>query len=253
MTKIYYLHRGDNIPFYIGKTISEKDIKYQHKNKLGKNIILEVIDEVPTKEWRYWEEFYILLFKQWGFRLENKNNGGCGSVGGYENHLVSQAHKGRISPNKNKGKKILQYDLTGKFIKEWNNINEAITTLSLTVSNESIRQCLIEKSKKSANFIWKNYTPNYPIQLQINEIEYILKNTQGLKRPRTIDEKNRISINRKNKGNKPISQHNLNGEFIKQWESTKEAAECLKLNKGNINNVLKQRTKSTGGYFCKYV
>jgi hypothetical protein len=27
MTKIYYLHRGNNIPFYVGKTISEKDRK----------------------------------------------------------------------------------------------------------------------------------------------------------------------------------------------------------------------------------
>jgi hypothetical protein len=253
MTKIYYLHRGNNIPFYIGKTISEKDRKYHHKNKLGKDVILEVIDEIPTEEWRYWEEFYILLFKQWGFKLENKNNGGCGNIGGYENHLVSQAHKGRISPNKNKGKKILQYDLTGKFIHEWNNINEAIIALNLTVSNESIRQCLIGKSKKSANFIWKNYHSDYPTQLKINEIEYILKNTQGLKRPRTTNEKNKISFNRKNKGNKPILQYSLTGKFIKRWESTKEAAECLKLSKGNINNVLKKRSKSIGGYFCKYV
>jgi hypothetical protein len=185
--------------------------------------------------------------------LENKNNGGCGNIGGYENYLVSQAHKGRTSPNKNKGKKILQYDLTGKFISEWNNINEALTTLNLPVSNESIRQCLTGKSKKSANFIWKNYTPNYHIQLSNHEIEHVLKNTQGLKRPRTIDEKNRISFNRKNKGNKPILQYSLTGNFIKRWESTKEAAECLKLNKGNINNVLKKRSKSTGGYLWKYV
>jgi hypothetical protein len=253
MTKIYYLHRGNNVPFYIGKTISEKDRKYHHRNRLGKDVILEVIDEVPTEEWRYWEEFYILLFKQWGFKLENKNNGGCGNIGGYENPLVSQAHKGRISPNKNKGKKILQYDLTGKFINKWDNINEAITTLNLTINNESIRQCLIGKSKKSANFIWKNHTPDYPTQLPVDEINYILSNTKGLKRPRTTSEKIRISTNRKNKGNKPISQYSLNGEFIKQWGSIKEAAECLKLSKGNISNVLRQRANSTGGYLWKYV
>jgi hypothetical protein len=220
---------------------------------LGKNVVLEVIDEVPTEEWRYWEEFYILLFKQWGFKLENKNNSGCGSIGGYENYLVSKAHKGRISPNKYKGKKILQYDLTGKFISEWNNINEAITALNLIVSNESIRQCLVGKSKKSSNFIWKNFTQNYPTQLPDNEIEYILKNTQGLKRSRTINEKIEISNNRKNKGNKPIMQYTLNKKFIKCWKSTKEAAESLGLSKGNMNNVLKQRSKSTGGYFWKYV
>lgn len=244
---------GDNIPFYVGKTVSEKDRKYHHRNKWGKSTILVVIDEVPTEEWLYWEEFYIAVFKSWGYPLKNKNNGGGGSIGGYENPSVSQAHKGRVSPNKNHGKRILQYDLTGKFIQEWNNIDHAIFTLNLQISNESIRQCLKGKSKKSSNFIWKIHTPEYLLQLHIDEVEHILKNTKGLKRPRTIEEKNQISFSRKNKGNKPITQHDLNGDFIRHWNSTKEASECLGLSKGNINNVLKQRSKSTGGYIWKYV
>lgn len=253
MTKIYYLHRGNNIPFYIGKTISEKDRKYHHKNKWGKDVILEIIDEVPTEEWRYWEEFYISLFKQWGFKLENKNNGGCGNIGGYKNPTVSKVLKGRSSPNKYKGKKILQYDLTGNFVNEWNNINEAIKTLNLSVTNESIRQCLIGKSKKSADFIWKLFTPGYPIQLQSDELEYILKNTKGLYRPHTPNEIIKISLNRRNKGTKPINQYDKKGKFIRRWNSTVEAAVGLNLSKGNINNVLKNRSKSTGGYLWKYV
>lgn len=261
MTKIYYLHRGNNIPFYIGKTISEKDRKYHHKNRLGKDVILEVIDEIPTEEWRYWEEFYILLFKQWGFKLENKNNGGCGNIGGHKNPLVSQAHKGRISPNKNKGKKILQYNLTGKFINEWNNINEVLTTLNLTVSNESIRQCLIGKSKKSANFIWKNYTPDYPIQLQINEIEYILKNTHGPKGQK-LNTGDKISKALKGKPkskqhikniSKPVAQYDKQGNYITQYDSITEAARAVNGWDENICQCCKGNKKSSSGYLWKYV
>ena len=261
MTKIYYLHRGNNIPFYIGKTISEKDRKHQHKNKFGKDVILEVIDEVPTEEWRYWEEFYILLFKQWGFKLENKNNGGCGNIGGYKNPLTSQAHKGRISPNKNKGKKIIQYDLTGKFINEWDNINEALITLNLTVSNESIHQCLTGKSKKSANFIWKNNTPNYLTQLEINEVEYVLKNTKGPKGQK-LNTGQKISKSLKGKPkssqhikniSKPVVQYDKQGNYIMQYQSITEAALAVNGWNENICQCCKGKKKSSSGYFWKYL
>lgn len=261
MNKINYLHRGDNIPFYIGKTISEKDRKSHHRNKLGKNVILEIIDEVPTDEWKYWEEFYILLFKQWGFKLENKNNGGCGNVGGYENPLVSQAHKGRISPNKYKGKKILQYDLTGKFINEWNNINEVINSLNLAVSNESIRQCLIGKSKKSANFIWKNHTPNYSTQLPNDEIEYILKNTNGPKGQK-LNTGDKISKALKGKlkspehiknMSKPVAQYDKQGKYITQYNSIVEAAHAVNGWDENICQCCKGNKKTSSGYLWKYV
>jgi group I intron endonuclease len=68
---------------------------------------------------------------------------------------VTKAHTGRISPNRGKGNPILQYDLEGNYISEWNNINEAISSLNLQISNESIRQCLKGKSKKSAGYVWE--------------------------------------------------------------------------------------------------
>jgi hypothetical protein len=261
MTKIYYLHKGDNVPFYIGKTISEKDRKSQHKNTFGKDTILEIIDEVPTQEWKFWEEFYISLFKHWNFKLINKNNGGGGSVGGYENQLVSQAHKGRISPNKNKGKKILQYDLQGKFLQEWNNINKAICALHLQVNNESIRQCLMGKSKKSAGFIWKKYTINYPTQLQASEIEYILRNTHGPKGQK-LNTGNKISkaLTGKSKSlqhikniSKSVAQYDKQGNYITQYDSITDAARAVNGWDENICQCCKGNKKSSAGYIWKYV
>jgi len=45
----------------------------------NKTPIIEIIDIVPIKNWQFWEEFYIILFKSWGFSLTNLTNGGeCG-------------------------------------------------------------------------------------------------------------------------------------------------------------------------------
>jgi hypothetical protein len=78
-TKIYYLHYGNNIPFYVGKTTRIQGRIGAHRSKFGKNIILEVIDEVLTSEWKFWECYWIEQFKQWGFDVVNKRSkGGSG-------------------------------------------------------------------------------------------------------------------------------------------------------------------------------
>jgi hypothetical protein len=80
MTLIYYLHKGDNIPFYIGKTVQSLDKRLaRHKQNFGK-ILIEEIDRVSDNDWKFWECHYIGLFKSWGFSLTNKNAGGGGST-----------------------------------------------------------------------------------------------------------------------------------------------------------------------------
>lgn len=91
VTFIYYLHRGDNIPFYIGKSNNPKKFRNRrHIRKYGENTQLEILDEVNKQEWKYWERYWISQFKQWGFILENKNNGGNG-ISGFE--LLGKIHK----------------------------------------------------------------------------------------------------------------------------------------------------------------
>ena len=92
-TYIYYLHIGNDIPFYIGKTNNIMCRYYQHKKQKGKIIFIEEIDKVLTSEWKFWESWYISLFKSWGFKLDNKNNGGGGCI----THKVSDEARHRIS------------------------------------------------------------------------------------------------------------------------------------------------------------
>ena len=215
---IYYLHKGDNIPFYIGKTINLKSRLTEHKIKRNNNLIeLNVIEEVNKNGWKFWECYWIEQFISWGFTLENKNKGGGGpskvtekvkkiisqankgrkhSVEGrlsrskkligrklskktrekisknktgirFENGYnmkivtkpgVSETHKGRISPNKGKGKPINLFNIEGKYLSMHNNTVEL--GKHLDINPETIRQCLIGKQKTICN---KQYYVKYTI------------------------------------------------------------------------------------------
>ena len=154
MTKIYILERN-GVPFYVGKTLQEiKERFYTHKDKKENSEIFE-IDCVDDNEWRFWESWYIELFKSWGFKLENKNSGGGGRGPGWisppernakikasmKNHSqyytddvrkkISKGNKGIPKPftkdhirnigltKRKNAKRVLMYDLEDNLIKEW--------------------------------------------------------------------------------------------------------------------------------------
>jgi hypothetical protein len=92
MINIYYLEK-DNIPFYIGKTNNLNQRERSHKLKYGYEINLILLDTVPNEHWKFWEQHYISLFKSWGFKLTNKNNGG----GGPTHLVITKEHREKIS------------------------------------------------------------------------------------------------------------------------------------------------------------
>lgn len=98
---IYYLHKGDNVPFYIGKSKNPHFRKSEHrwKNKGGTKPEMVILEEVSFEEWDFWEKWYISLFKSWGFVLDNKNNGGGGVM------VHTECAKQKISQS-NTGKKV---------------------------------------------------------------------------------------------------------------------------------------------------
>ncbi len=49
----------------------------------------------------------------------------------------------------------------------------------------------------------------------------------------------------------PITQHDLQGNFIKEWDSTQEAASFYNTQKGHICNALNGRSKSSNGFIWK--
>ena len=181
LTYIYYLHKGNNIPFYVGKTIRKDNSRLNaHKNSLKENIYLEIIDEIPTKEWEFWERYYISLFRSWGFGLINKNNGGGGCI----THNVSKEARDKISKY-HKGK-------SKPFSKE-HKINH-------------------KKSYNNRKVTWGDNI------------------SRGLKGRKITWEQGNVG-----KPSTNILQYDLEGNFIKEWSSIKEAE--LHYNPGMSNNI----------------
>lgn len=78
---------------YIGKANDPKkrfcshliDKRINHKNawilslkKQDRIPVLEILDQVSINEWEFWEQYYISLYKSFGFKLTNKGLGGEG-------------------------------------------------------------------------------------------------------------------------------------------------------------------------------
>lgn len=51
---------------------------------------------------------------------------------------------------------------------------------------------------------------------------------------------------------KAICQFDLNGNFIKKWESQSEASRVKRIHRVSILNCLKNKTKTAGGFIWKY-
>lgn len=197
MTKIYVLERN-NIPFYIGKTIQEiKDRYYTHGSRKTDSEIIE-IDCVEDNDWRFWESWYIELYKSWGFELDNKNNGGGGRGPGWvstpeRNNKIklsminhSQYYTENVRNKISEGNKIpkpfsnehiqnigiakrkqatpvLQYDLDSNFIKEWESKGQAAEWIKHQTGKTSnivsqIKDCILGKQKTAFKYKWKYKT-----------------------------------------------------------------------------------------------
>ena len=95
---------------YIGKANDPLERYWNHFNKrehthkrswfdnLKKDnckAILEILDEVPFKEWQFWETYYIGLYKSWGFNLCNHTLGGGNDISEETKRKISNTLKGR--------------------------------------------------------------------------------------------------------------------------------------------------------------
>lgn len=75
---IYYLHRGDYIPFYVGITTSPTYRINGHKSTRGKDVLMEHLEDFEDNEWIVKERYWIKRLKLLNYTLDNKNNGGMG-------------------------------------------------------------------------------------------------------------------------------------------------------------------------------
>jgi hypothetical protein len=223
ITYIYFLHKGDNIPFYIGKSVFPKGRMSLHRKSFG-NIFMEVIDSVPTHEWLFWEKWYISLFKGWGFILNNKNIGG----GGVSYHSNETKLKMKKLKPEGFGEKITNR-LKGK--------PQSPKTISKRVEKITGKKRTLEQREKlSKAFKGRVFT---------EERNKKIGDTQrGTPKPKSLELIAKLK--------KPILQYDKKGNFLKEWTSAKDAGEFYGSDT-TIQNALKQRRcKTAYGFIWKY-
>lgn len=143
-TYIYLITNIDNNPnrVYIGKTINYNSRKYDHFQKYSQNVEISIIDKVNShfsKDWKPLECYWIEQFKTWGFDVCNRNNGGGGVEFRTQESIKSIRQKLQ--------KPVLQYDLKGNIIKEFNSVKEAKAQFG-----NFIDTCLKGKGKKAGGY-----------------------------------------------------------------------------------------------------
>jgi hypothetical protein len=142
-TKIYLITNCYNNPnfVYVGKTINkDNNRKNHHKRKFGNKIIFTYIDEINSLDRKYWkplESYWIEQFRQWGFRLMNKNTGG----GGASYHSVKTRHNMLKKSNEHKDKILKLYK------------NKSILKISSIINLDygTIKSLLIREGKYEKN------------------------------------------------------------------------------------------------------
>lgn len=216
---------------------SQQTKLYNSLKKYGyENHIFEIIEECSleflNEKEVYWKRYYLnLVNNKWSKVLFHdlydlgggpKSKETIKKMKTFQSNRTTE-HKNKIS--KSKQKPILQYDLKGNFIKEWPSSKHYALKNKL-INPSAITSCLKKKSPSAYNSLWIYKTENN-IPLSIPPIFY-------------------------NYTTKPVLQYDLEGNFIKEWDSIDKASIFLNIKKQGICNNLKNRSKTSGGFIWKY-
>lgn len=122
-------------------------------------------------------------------------------------------------------------------------------------TNQETRDKRSLANKGNKNMLGKKHSKETKLKMS--------KSSKG--KSKSIEHRNKISIVQKGKilsqevrnnigkGHfKPIYQYSLDGSFIKEWESKKEASQTLNINRDSISSCATGRQKTAGKYKWKY-
>jgi len=243
---IYQIQNKINNKIYIGSAIDIYNRLHKHVSDLKKNkhhsihlqrawnkygennFDFNIVENVDNKELliereQYWFDILKPYKKQIGYNISKI----AGSQLGLTRDNRSK-EKNRQSQKNHKP--ILQIDLNNNIINEWYGANE------ISKKENIDRNLLLESIKNKKifnNFIWM-YTEDY--NLNINFDAYFIND-----------------IHKKiTKLSNSIIQLDLQGNYIKEWNSVKEINDCLNIHKSNIYRCCNFKRKQAKGYIWMY-
>lgn len=165
-----------------------------------------------------------LNHKQINHKDEDKENNNVSNLE-WCNSRYNNTYGSRLDRlSKKRGKAVLQYSLSGEFLKEFTSITRAAKESH--VDTASIRKSINENSS-SGEFQWR------------------LKES---------DEYSSVISKQKRKTRFPVCQYDMSGKFISEYKSASEASKRTGINKNQIGRVCKGLPKyeTAGGFKWKY-
>jgi hypothetical protein len=152
---------------------------------------------------------------------------------------ISKSQSGKSKKN---NKIIRQYDLEGNLIKIYNSSTQAKKETNIKGISENATGYKNNMLKSAGGYVWiyeKHFTPK--------KLKDKLKIANSPKHhPQHATDK-RVS-----KMLKPIIQYTLNGDFVKEWGSIKEASIYYNIHSSNIGNCCRGTQNSSRGYIWKF-
>jgi len=147
----------------------------------------------------------------------------------------------------NKSRYNKAYNILNPWKRILNNINYRITTDNKKVSpyykEKGIKNYLVENDLKNLWYIDKAYLMMLPeIDRKDSSKNYTFENCQFIE----------MVLHRKKDNSKTILQYDLDGKFIREWYSIKEASKKLKICESGIIQVAKGRRNHSGYFKWKY-
>lgn len=150
-----------------------------------------------------------------------------------------------ITTNK---KKVLQYTLDGKFVKEWDSIIAVEQTLNFHESG--IRQSCYGKYRQSNGYMWRFRDELYDIPLVIEPIRQKVKRCFPELTADQIEKGKRIC---REKNSRQVLKFSFDGNYISEYTSIEEAALDVAGDAATICNACKcKKVKSAYGYQWRY-
>lgn len=139
-------------------------------------------------------------------------------------------------------KHIFKFEMSGKFIKEYENAALAARSVDSPECSSSISRCCNWQYR-----FWKNYIFSYNSVLTKERIDFA-------NNPRLIsdEKKHNMSIAAKNKKMRAIIQFDLNDNLIKEWLCARDACSELKLSCGQMSDCLHGKHKQIKGFKWKF-
>jgi hypothetical protein len=213
----------DYQPFYVGKGINDriksslKDIK---NNSIKSNIINKIHqDDMEIKSLKIKEN----LSESEAFEFEKYVISKIGRITEGKGPLSNMVEGGQGYSDV----PVLQYGLDGVFIKEFSSVGEAVANTGVL----NVGSCCRGIRKTAGKFIWRYKKDGYVKKIPIDFIEKMM-----------------------HFGNyeREVIQMDIEGNFINEFKSIKEAAESTKTHNGKIVQVCKGQRKSSNGFKWKY-